>query len=587
MVSSSIKLISISLLGSILCACSATTETERPNVIIILTDDQGYGDFSCYGNPILKTPALDQLHSESVSFHRFHVAAVCTPTRSELMTGLDAMNNKACMVPSGRNLMRRDIVTLPEVFRGNGYTTGLFGKWHLGDTYPDRPVDRGFQRSVWHKGWGLPSEVEFDNDYYQTRYIDQFETIQSDMYCTDLWFEKAIEWMDEQTSMGRPFFSYISLNTPHGPYYAKPEDKAIYDGLVTDSVTASFFGMIHNIDLNMKRLDQWMKKKGIWDNTILIYMTDNGGTAGVDVYNAGMRGRKGSNYEGGHRAACFFRYPAGNLNSPGMVRYPSRIADLLPTFIDLLDFEYGANIDYDGVSLKPFLFDVEKNDDRMFVVQYGGRIRPSKYFSCVVYNDWRLVGDKELYHVVQDPGQTDNVIGSHPEIASMMKLFYEDWWQKVEPGIDEMVPVIVDTKNENPVIITSNTWTEVDVDNAWRVARALGDPKGGIWNLYFEGSGNYKIELSRWPFHLDLPLSGHGPATTVGGTPMIESVAIPIAQATILVDGKATTQKKRSHTSVSIDFEIEIKEGDSRVQAWFQDDKGNALCGAYYMRISQ
>ena len=136
------------------CGGSEDQSQTRPNVIVILTDDQGYGDLSAHGNPILKTPNLDKLHNESVRFGDFHVASVCTPTRGELMTGLYSLRNKAGMVPAGRNLMRRDVSTMPEAFAAGGYTTGLFGKWHLGDTYPHRPLDRGFQRAVWHKGWG-------------------------------------------------------------------------------------------------------------------------------------------------------------------------------------------------------------------------------------------------------------------------------------------------------------------------------------------------------------------------------------------------------------------------------------------------
>lgn len=588
-------------------ACTQKHQLNQPNVIIVLTDDQGYGDFSCYGNPVLKTPELDKLHSESVSFSNFHVSQVCTPTRGELMSGLDAMHNKACMVPSGRNLMKRDMVTMPQLFKENGYKTGLFGKWHLGDTYPDRPHDRGFERVVWHKGWGIPSEVEFDNDYYKTRYIDQFTTKQSDKYCTDLWFEEAIKWMDQKVDEEEPFFSYIALNTPHGPYFAKPEDKALYDATAEDSVTASFFGMIHNIDVNMKLLDMWLEEKGIKENTILVYMNDNGGTAGVKTYNAGMRGMKGSNYDGGHRGACFFRYPA-KIKQAKEVHYPSHITDLLPTFIDMLDFEFGADESFDGQSLKEFITGSESDGDRMFVVQYGGRIKPKKYYSCVVYNNWRLVGDGELYDLDTDPSQKVNVIEQFPKIVSQMKTYYESWWKDIEPTIEQMVPVVIDLEYENPVVITSSTWTEVDVDNAWLVAAGGGDKKGGVWNLEVRQGGVYKIKMSRWPFHLNLPLVDAGPTHTVGGTHIFQqvkygyskdelkplfkgklaqpTVALPIDQCSMIVNGKEL-KEKASPNARSVDFEIELAKGENKLQAWFEDRLGDPLCGAYYMMVSQ
>ncbi|MFA7492802.1 MAG: sulfatase-like hydrolase/transferase, partial [Proteiniphilum sp.] len=266
---------------------------ERPNVIIVLSDDQGYGDFSCHGNPVLKTPALDKLYDESIRFDNFHVSPLSTPTRGQLMTGLDAFHNKAATVLTGRNIIRRDVPTMPEIFSQNGYATGLFGKWHLGNSYPDRPMDRGFQKCIWHKGWGLLSEIEYDNDYYETRYLDSLKIKQSGEYCTNLWFNKAMEWMDEMAIKKQPFFAYIALNAPHGPFHAPAQDFNFYMNKVDNSSTASFFGMIRNIDRNMERLDNWMEERGLKDNTLIVYMTDNGGTGGVDIYNAGMRGKKG------------------------------------------------------------------------------------------------------------------------------------------------------------------------------------------------------------------------------------------------------------------------------------------------------
>ena len=298
------------------CAPAPEAGESRPNVIVILTDDQGYGDLSAHGNPILQTPHLDRLHDESLRLTNFHVASVCTPTRGELMTGLYALRNKAGMVPAGRNLMRRDVTTMPEVFASNGYATGLFGKWHLGDTYPQRPLDRGFQRAVWHRGWGLASEIEYDNDYFYTRYLDQTETRYSDRFCANLWFDEAMEWMGEQADAGQPFFSYISLNTPHSPFHALPKDFSVYRDKVEDPALASFFGLIHNIDENFARLDAWLADAGIRDNTLLIFLNDNGTSKGESVFNAGMRGKKGSAYDGGHRAMCFIRWPGGNLGKP-------------------------------------------------------------------------------------------------------------------------------------------------------------------------------------------------------------------------------------------------------------------------------
>jgi len=292
----------------------------------------------------------------------------------------------------------------------------------LGDTYPDRPMDRGFEKCIWHKGWGLMSEIEYDNDYYKTRYLDSIETKYSDSYCTDLWFNKAMEWMDQMADKKQPFFTYVALNAPHGPFYSPKEDYKLYRPQVTDSATASFLGMISNIDRNIGRLDQWLSEKGLKENTLIVFMNDNGGTGGVKLYNAGMRDEKGSLYEGGHRAACFIRWPKGNLNKPGTVSYPSQIQDLLPTFIDLFDLKI-KKAQFDGASLASVLKNPKVSDKRMFVVQYGGNERPEKYASCVVWDSWRFIGDKELYNLSKDPSTVKKLDKNNPGVWNTMKLF--------------------------------------------------------------------------------------------------------------------------------------------------------------------
>lgn len=485
-------------------------KVQRPNVIVILTDDQGYGDFSCNGNPILKTPAIDKFYAESIRFSDFHVAPLCTPTRGELMSGLDALHNKAATVGTGRNMMRRDIITMPEVFKENGYRTGIFGKWHLGDNYPDRPMDRGFEKCIWFKGWGLLSEAEYDNDYYQTRYLDSLKTVQSEKYCTDLWFDEAIKWMDKMTDEHQPFFVYLPTNSPHGPFYALKDDYDYYKDKVKDSSAAEFLGMIKNIDKNFGRLDQWLAEKHIKNNTLIVLMNDNGGTGGVKVYNAGMRGKKGDYYDGGHRAACFIRWPDGHIGLPRTVTYTSEIQDLLPTFIDLLHLKVAAKHHFDGKSLKQLILDpkVKSESDRMFVVQYGGAMKPEKYHSCVVWNSWRLVGNDELYDISKDPAQRTNVATEFPSVVTKMRAYYNDWWQNVAPGINRFVPIFVGSDKENPVILTSDFWADsAYVNTQWKVAQAAGEKEGGVWSLDVKKSGTYEISLSRWPFHLKRQLT--------------------------------------------------------------------------------
>ena len=310
---------------------------NKPNVIFVLTDDQGYGDLACHGNPIIKTPNLDALHDESIRFTDFHVAPMCTPTRGELLTGQDALRNGATFVCMGRSLMNPELPTLADIFAMNGYRTGHFGKWHLGDNYPYRPQDRGFHETIHHPAWGITSAADyFGNDYFDDHYrhngtIEAFEG-----YCTDVWFDEAMDWIEEQDDA--PFFAYIATNAPHTPLWVPDEYRQPYLDHVAYNV-ASFYGMIANIDDNMGKLDAFLHKTGLRDNTILIFMTDNGTANGETVYNAGMRGKKTTLYEGGHRVPFFIRWPEGQLGEPRDIPDPTHGTDVLPTLISLCDLD--------------------------------------------------------------------------------------------------------------------------------------------------------------------------------------------------------------------------------------------------------
>lgn len=572
----------------LLCFSYAEAQkNSQPNVIIILSDDQGYADYSIHGNPVLETPALDQLAKEGVRFSDFHVSPYCTPTRGQLLSGMDALHNQAATVGTGRNTMRRNITTMAEVFKDNGYRTGIFGKWHLGDNYPDRPMDRGFEKAIWFHGWGLLSEYEYDNDYYRTRYIDGETVAQSEQYCTDLWFSKAKEWMGQMADAGQPFFVYLPTNAPHGPFLAPKEDFEYYKGKV-DSSAAAFFGMLRNIDKNVAGLDHWLGEKKLKENTIVIYLNDNGGTGGVTVYNAGMKGKKGEVYEGGHKAACFFRWPAGHVGSGRIINTTSEVQDILPTLIDLLNLKSKkAATQFDGTSLVPVLRDNKTIPDRMFVVQYGGGVKPEKYFSCVVWNDWRLVGSNELYNIKTDPGEKNNVAAAHPDIFKKMLSHYEKWWTDRKPDVETFVPIVVGAPEQKECILTSDFWANGDyVNTQWKVALAEGPSKGGVWHINVKQDGMYRIELRRWPFHLQQALTTQGIGKAVGGYKLRRGKALPIQYGCLSINGKPEmTRESTGPDAEGITMETRLSKSDNTIQAWFKDQQQNDVCGAYYLKV--
>lgn len=554
----------------------------RPNVIVILTDDQGYGDFSCLGNPGLKTPNLDKLESESVRFTDFHAAPMCTPTRGQLLSGQDACRNRATSVTGGRAVLKRDLPTMADVFAAGGYRTGLFGKWHLGDNYPYRPMDRGFERAVYFRGYGLSSAPEFDNDYYNGRYRDQGVSKPFQGYCTDFWFSQAMAWMRAGAPEKRPFFAYIPTNAPHGPLWVDPKYAAPYE---KDGMPAKFFGMIANLDENIGRLDAFLKETGLRENTIVILMTDNGGTGGVNYYNAGMRGRKTAFYEGGHRVPCWVSWPAGNLTAAKDIDTPAQIQDVLPTLIDFCALTAPSNARFDGRSLAPLLRrKAEALPDRMMVVQYS-QAKLVKWECCVISNKWRLVQGNELYDVAKDPGQTKDVAAANPAVVKRLRDYYEQWWQGLGDVMNDFLPISIGTPAENPVELSSSDWCDVYCDNQKNVSDADGGPRGGPWSILVESAGEYEIALARWPPWLHLPLTaGRQPQKmTYGSIP--GGKALPIAAVKLSIAGREYAAKTGPGDTQAL-LRVKLERGArTTMQAWFQDQNGTDLCGAFYATV--
>jgi arylsulfatase A-like enzyme len=583
---------------------AAAADSPRPNVILVMTDDQGYGDLGCHGNPILKTPFLDRLHDQSIRLVDFHVAPMCTPTRGELMTGRDALVNGAYCVCSGRTFIRRSVATMPEIFAEGGYRTAIFGKWHLGDNYPHRPQDRGFQEAVYHLGWGITSTPDYwNNDYFDDAFRHNGRIERYPGYCTDVWFAEAARWIQSCRGSGDPFFAYISTNAPHGPFYAPAEYREPYQELDRD--TAGFFAMIANLDDNMARLDAMLEETGLNENTVLIFMTDNGGTGGIKVYNAGMRGAKGSLYEGGHRVPCFIRWPGGRLRPPGDVDALTRGQDLLPTLAEWCGLKTPQNARLDGLSLAPLLAGRPQPElqERMAVVQYGGLIEtdPKKWDAAVLWNRWRLVGGEELYDVAADPGQARDVAAAHPDVVRRMRDHYESWWRRVAPGLSEFEAICLGSEQENPARLSSLDWLSptlviaaqpFDVRLLGRMKVVEGSlPQGrpqpdlnGPWNVIVEKAGEYEIAVRRWPEEADAPITAPLPPYEGVDGSFPEGTAVPAAKARLKI-GPVDVSRPIAAEDKAVRFDVTLPAGPTKLETWFYDAAGEELCGAFYVSV--
>jgi arylsulfatase A-like enzyme len=486
---------------------------KRPNIIFIVTDDQGYGDLSCHGNPILKTPNIDRIHAEGVRFTDFHVSPTCAPTRSALMTGRHEFRNGVTHTILERERLTLKATTLAQVLKSAGYTTGIFGKWHLGDEAEYQPNRRGFDEVFIHGAGGIGQSYPGScgdapgNTYFSPAILHNGTFEKTNGYCTDVFFTQATKWI-EATKGTQPFYAHIATNAPHGPLQVRPEDEARYADVVSRSPAnavsrspdldtrptaglpnptksgrpavagaggvgrpapnkantkkanshdvAKFFGMIANIDDNVGKLLAKLNEWGIERDTLVIFMNDNGGTVGVPVHNAGMRGSKGTAWLGGTRASSFWRWP-GTLK-PGDVTKLAAHIDFFPTLADLAGAKLTDDVkaQIEGRSLVPLL-DIPQADwpDRTLFTHLGrwpkgDSPETCKFSKCSVRTPrWHLVSDAkpgekqwQLFDVTNDYGEKTDVAEQQPQVVAELAKSYDAWWESVQPQlVNENVPL--------------------------------------------------------------------------------------------------------------------------------------------------
>ncbi len=562
---------------------SKSSAPKKPNVILIMTDDQGYGDLSCHGNPVLKTPNLDQLHAQSTRLTDFHVSPTCSPTRAALMTGRYCNRTGVWHTIMGRSLLRKDEVTMADVFADSGYRTGFFGKWHLGDNYPFRPQDRGFQEVLMFHGGAITQGMDyFGNDYFDDTYYRNGKPEKFKGYCTDVWFTEAMKFIE--TNKDRPFFVYLPTNVPHGPNnVAEAYSKPYIDKTVSDN-QARFYGMIANFDDNMARLMRRLKELDLEENTILIYLTDNG-TAGGD--RAGMRGQKGSEYEGGHRVPCFIRWPSGAIQGGRDIDRLAAHIDLLPTLIDLCGLQRPARVKFDGKSLKPLLAagTMAAWPERTIVTDSQRVDHPIKWRKSAAMNDrWRLVNGEELYDIKADPGQEKDVAADHPKIVKRLRKAYEDWWDDVSERFDEYCEIIIGAPEENPTCLMSHDIHGEVVFSHRQVNRAT--QSDGFWAVEVARNGTYEFAVRRWPREMDLPITETVSPSASRAEPNEDESGRTIIQVTDarLKIADVDETKPIPPGATEVVFRVKLRAGKTRCQAWLVNGLGNGkVHGAYYV----
>ena len=421
---------------------------SRPNIVLVMTDDQGMGDLSCMGNQVLRTPNIDRFYEISTRLTDFQVSPTCAPTRAALMSGRPPFKVGVTHTILQRERMAPDVFTMPQALQSAGYLTGLFGKWHLGDEEAYLPQNRGFNEVLMHGAGGI-GQVNLgdfppnaDNVYFDNVLLHNDTIVQTKGFCTDVFFQAALGWIKQQCESDHPYFAYVSLNAPHAPLIAPEKYKRRFLDLGYDEGTAGRYGMIEDIDDNFGMLMDKLRQWDQLDNTLVIFMTDNGAThlsgklngEKVRHFNAGLKGSKNSPNEGGTHVPAFW-YWKGKLGEGVDIDALTAHIDLYKTFSELAGAELPDEMQpLDGRSLLPILSDPNSDwPDRELFVHCGrwkaGQREEAKFTKCAVRTErWRWVNNQNLYEIPVDVGETSDVSKNHPEEIQRLQSRYEQWW---------------------------------------------------------------------------------------------------------------------------------------------------------------
>jgi arylsulfatase A-like enzyme len=574
------------LMAALALHVGGIASAAQPNVVLIMTDDQGYADIGAHGHPFLQTPNMDRLARAGVSLGQFHVDPTCSPTRAALMTGRYSGRVGVWHTVMGRNLVREDETTIAELFRDNGYRTAIFGKWHLGDNYPYGARFRGFDdEAIVHYGGGAGQTPDYwGNDYFEDHYNNKGEWEPYQGYCTDVWFREALRFVRDSQRQEQPFFLYLPTNAAHQTrVHVAERYRALYDHVDVPEQMKIFWGMISNIDDNLgvflDRLERW----GLMDNTVIVFMGDNGTQSGPNWWpqgkrpkeevwsgwlNAGMRGNKSSQYDGGHRVFGFVHYPPAGISGGRVVSNVTAHIDILPTLLELASIPVPAGLALDGKSLVPLLRgNADGWPQRTLFVQNQRILHPEKWRETAVLTDqWRLVDDRELYDIGQDPGQRRNVIAGHPAVAAQLRQAYDAWWADIGQRFGETTPLYIGSVAQPVVQLNAHDWMTEDVrDIPWNQPHILDRPAtNGPWQVRVARSGRYAFTLRERPEQARYPLTA--------------------AHARLQIGQQFTAEQAVASGATAVEFEAQLTADDIPITTWLVDADGTTR-GAYFVEV--
>jgi arylsulfatase A-like enzyme len=559
--------------NTILCA-------ERPNVILIVTDDQGYGDLDIHGNSQIRTPTLNAFAKQSVELTDFRVCPVCSPTRSSLLTGRYNYRTGIIDTYLGRSLMYPDEITLAELLKASGYRTGIFGKWHLGDNYPMRPQDHGFEETLVCKGGGIGQPADPPgNRYFDPILSHNGKAKKCTGYCTDIFTDAALNFIEQSSE--KPFFVYLAYNAPHDPLQVADDLVAPYlkmdlspkafpqtgfpnKNYAPKEQIARVYAMVENIDTNVGRLLKKLDEKKLADNTIVIFLSDNGPAEAR--FNSGLRGRKGTVYEGGLRVPFFIRWP-GRF-APGKLDLAAAHIDVTPTLVEACDGKLPTDRVIDGRSMLPWLKGekAEWKERTLYFQWHRGDTPEVNRAFAAVGPKYKLVQAQgagaqrnketwkaELFDLQKDPYEQNDLAEDHSEIIRAMGKEYHAWFTEMAKAHNFLPPrIFLGDEHENPVTLTRQDW------RGPRAGWGLDDL--GYWEVHVAREGQYNITLRFAP-----------------QTDQCEAV---------LKVGKVERKQPVPDKANDVIFaDVELAKGDARLETWLQS--GNQAVGVQYVEVAR
>ncbi len=521
---------------------------SKPNVLLILTDDQGFGDVAFQGNPCLKTPNLDALAAGGVRFTDFVASPTCSPTRAALMTGRHEFRSLVTHTIEGRNILRAGVPIMADAFKQAGYRTGIFGKWHLGESRLFHPRDRGFDHALLIGGGGVGQTPDYWGSTMFDPYLQengQWKPYKG--YMTDIFVSEAQRWIEKDN---KPWFCYMPLNAPHSPHQISDEWVAPYRAMGLKEDVAKFYGMIANIDAQVGKLLESFAKEGLDRDTVVIFMGDNGSS--MADFTGGLRGSKACPYQGGVRVPAVFswkgRFPAGST-----VNTLAGMCDVLPTLGEICGLDLSMFPKSDGRSLLPILLAGKQPadwTDRTIPVHVarwpsGTTVDKLSFRGSSIRNQrYSLVNGKELYDLQADPGESKDISKENPDVSESLRATYLEWWNGVKDDALTLQPLFMGLPGQGPLELTLMDWQpsrttkepldggagcSQDVVKSWISSGKSGRVDGatGGWMMKNEKAGKYEVEIRQHPAGVgaDSPFSEGEVTLNIGGKNFTQKIA--------------------------------------------------------------